>query len=100
MTRSGARAFACQPILSRILRQAVAAGLCYTCWFSCAWSQSVSIDPVRPSAPILWRPYLAPDVPPARMANSPRLQDLIRAGTLYLTVQDAIALVLDRKSVV
>jgi hypothetical protein len=58
-------------------------------------SQSVSIDPVRPSAPILWRPYLAPDVPPVRLANSPRLQDLIRAGTLYLTVQDAIALVLE-----
>ena len=85
--------------MTRALRQAVAAGLCYTCWFSCApsqlMSQSVSIDPVRPSAPILWRPYLAPDVPPVRLANSPRLQDLIRAGTLYLTVQDAIALVLE-----
>ncbi len=80
---------------SRTLRQAVAAGLCYTCWFSCAWSQSLAIDPVRPSAPIFWRPYLAADVPPARLSNSPRLQDLIRAGTLYLTVQDAIALVLE-----
>ena len=84
---------------SRILRQAVAASLCYTCWFSCAsaqlMSQSLTIDPVRPSAPIFWRPYLAADVPPARLSNSPRLQDLIRAGTLYLTVQDAIALVLE-----
>ena len=32
--------------------------------------------------------------PPA-VGNSPRLKDLIRAGTLYLTVQDAIALVLE-----
>jgi outer membrane protein TolC len=50
---------------------------------------------VRPSAPVLWRPYLAPDVPPVRLSNSSRLHDLIRAGTLYLTVQDAIALVLE-----
>ena len=29
------------------------------------------------------------------MANSPRLRELVRAGTLYLTVQDAIALALE-----
>lgn len=80
---------------SGALRQAVAVGLCYTCFLSCTWGQSIPIDPVRPSAPIFWRPYLAADVPPARLSNSPRLQDLIRAGTLYLTVQDAIALVLE-----
>ena len=57
--------------------------------------QSVSIEPVRPKAPILWRPYLAADVPPVRLANSPRIRDLIRAGNLYLTVQDALALVLE-----
>jgi outer membrane protein len=77
--------------LSRALRQIVAVGLSYTC----VWGQSISIDPVKPSGPILWRPYLTPDVPPARTGNSARLKDLIRAGTLYLTVQDAIALVLE-----
>lgn len=82
-------------MMPRLLRQVLAAVLCYTCWLSCAFSQSVSIDPVRPQAPILWRPYLAPAVPPARMANSSRLKDLIRGGSLYLTVQDAIALVLE-----
>jgi outer membrane protein TolC len=41
------------------------------------------------------RPYLAPEVPPVRLANSPRLAELVRAGTLYLTVQDAIALALE-----
>ena len=85
--------------MTRALRQGLAIGLCYTCWFSCAWGQSIpqsgSIDPVRPSAPTLLRPYLAPDVPPVRLSNSARLHDLIRAGTLYLTVQDAIALVLE-----
>jgi outer membrane protein TolC len=30
-----------------------------------------------------------------RLANSPRLSELVRAGTLYLTVQDAIALALE-----
>ncbi len=80
---------------SHVARQIVALGLCYTCWFSCAWGQSLSIQPVKPAAPVLWRPYLAPDVPPIRLINSTRLQDLIRAGSLYLTVQDAIALVLE-----
>jgi outer membrane protein len=86
-------------MILRTLRQALATLLCYTCWLSCASSQStaqsLSIDPERPSAPVFWRPYLAADVPPARLSNSPRLQDLIRAGTLYLTVQDTIALVLE-----
>ena len=67
----------------------------YTFWFSCAWGQSLSIEPVKPDAPILWRPYLAPAVPPIRLTNSQRLQSLIRGGNLYLTVQDAIALVLE-----
>jgi outer membrane protein len=54
-----------------------------------------SIEPVRPQKPVVVRPYLAPTVPPARMNNSQRLSDLIRAGVLYLTAQDAIALALE-----
>jgi outer membrane protein len=54
-----------------------------------------NIDPVRPSAFVAVRPYLAPQVPPIRLANSGRLGDLVRAGMLYLTVQDAIALALE-----
>ena len=41
------------------------------------------------------RPYFAPQVPPIRLNNSARLSDLIRAGNLYLTAQDAIALALE-----
>lgn len=77
------------------MRRIVAVGLSYICWFSCVWGQEASIEPVKSQAPILWRPYLAADVPPVRLANSARLQSLIRAGNLYLTVQDAIALVLE-----
>ncbi|HYL74377.1 MAG TPA: TolC family protein [Bryobacteraceae bacterium] len=78
----------------RRFRQILAVGLC--CSMSpIGWAQSVSIEPVRPVAPILWRPYLPATVPPVRLTNSSRLHDLIRAGTLYLTVQDAIALALE-----
>jgi len=45
--------------------------------------------------PEILRPYLAPVVPPVRMANTVRLHDLIRAGQLYLTVKDALALAVE-----
>jgi outer membrane protein len=60
-----------------------------------AGAQQTSIEPVRPSAPILWRPYLSTSVPPAPLGNSDRLTILIRAGKLYLTAHDAIALALE-----
>ena len=53
------------------------------------------IGPQPPRAPVFLRPYQAQTVPPARLANSPRLGGLIRAGHLYLTVQDAVALALE-----
>ncbi|HTA45938.1 MAG TPA: TolC family protein [Bryobacteraceae bacterium] len=60
-----------------------------------AFAQQTGIEPVRPSGPVLLRPYHATTVPPARLANSGRLQLLIRAGKLYLTAQDAIALAIE-----
>src|SRR5689334_25153979 len=77
------------------LRKCVAVGWCIFWPVSLASAQHASIEPVRPAAPVLWRPYLAPDVPPVRVANSTRLRDLVRAGKLYLTAQDAIALALE-----
>ena len=76
-------------------RKSIAAALCCAWLVSLAPAQQLSIEPVRPAAPVLWRPYLAPDVPPIRMSNSERIRSLIRAGKLYLTVQDAIALALE-----
>src|ERR1700722_7017111 len=58
-------------------------------------AQEPSIDPVRPSAFVAVRPYLPAYIPPVRLANSGRLGNLVRAGMLYLTVQDAIALALE-----
>lgn len=60
-----------------------------------AVAQQVAIAPVRPQAPVFWRPYLPAEVPPVRLSNSNRLDGLIRAGKLYLTAQDAVALVLE-----
>jgi len=79
----------------RVSRQAMAVGLSWLCSFSLLPAQQASIDPVRPSGPLLWRSYLPVEVPPVRMTNSARLRDLIRAGKLYLTAQDAIALALE-----
>ena len=76
-------------------RRFLAVGLSWLCPFSFISAQQVDIAPVRPTAPILWRPYEAANVPPIRLANSPRLRELIRGGKLYLTAQDAIALALE-----
>ncbi len=77
------------------MRRRVAIALCWCCSVQFAPAQQASIQPVRPSAPIVARPYLPAEVPPVRLGNSGRLSQLIRAGTLYLTLQDAIALALE-----
>jgi outer membrane protein TolC len=60
------------------------------------WAQQpAAIAPQGPFHNIVIRPYSAPAIPPARLGNSMRLRDLIRAGKLYLTAQDAIALALE-----
>lgn len=76
------------------LRKSVAAGLCLTC-AGFTWAQDVSIAPQRAQRNVFVRPYLAPTIPPARMGNSARLRSLVRAGKIYLTVQDAIALAIE-----
>lgn len=57
--------------------------------------RNTAISPVRPQRNIIVRPYLPVDVPPVRTGNAPRLSALVRAGSLYLTVQDAIAIALE-----
>jgi outer membrane protein len=76
-------------------RKAIALALCCVTTPMGAWAQDQSIEPEKSRASVLVRPYLAAYVPPVRLANSRRLQDLVRAGKLYLTVQDAIALAVE-----
>jgi outer membrane protein len=54
-----------------------------------------SIEPVRPSGSILWRPYLPTTAAPVPLGNSDRVKILIQAGKLYLTAHDAVALSLE-----
>ncbi len=80
------------------VRRSVALALCLTCPLSLTLAQQpgiASLAPEKASVPAIVRPYFLVNVPPPRLANSPRLAQLVRAGTLYLTVQDAIALALE-----
>lgn len=54
-----------------------------------------AIQPIPADRRTFLRPYYPVEAPPIRVDNSPRLQDLVRAGALYLTAQDAIALALE-----
>jgi outer membrane protein TolC len=49
----------------------------------------------KPHGPLVVRSYLPANVPPIALGNSDHLPSLIRAGHLYLTVQDAIALAIE-----
>jgi outer membrane protein len=69
--------------------------LCCLCSAALLSAQEPTVEPVRPSAFIAVRPYIPPDIPPVRLENSGRFGKLVRAGMLYLTVQDAVALALE-----
>ena len=68
---------------------------------ACAWAQTPEITIETPPAPRVVGPLLRPFhlerrvVSPATLTDSPRLESLIRAGNLYLSVQDVIALALE-----
>jgi outer membrane protein len=51
----------------------------------------------RPTGGLGWltRPYRARRVPEIRLSNSPRMNELIRGGNLYLTAQDVVALAIE-----
>jgi outer membrane protein len=45
--------------------------------------------------PDVWGPYLSPNVPPFRIMNSPRLDELIQNGVMKLSLDNAIALAIE-----
>lgn len=60
------------------------------------FSQSaVRVEPPSGGMGWLTRPYRQSHIPPANLNNSSRLASLIRAGHLYLTAKDVIALALE-----
>lgn len=76
-------------------RGLLALSLCYTCAVLPVLSQEAQIAPVKPHASLIRRPYLPVTVPSARLGNSSRMADLMRAGKLYLTAQDAVRIALE-----
>ena len=56
---------------------------------------AVRIDPATGGLGWLTHPYQARYVPPINLTNSSRFDSLIRAGNLYLSAQDVIALALE-----
>ena len=55
----------------------------------------IRIDPAKGGWGWVTHPYQTRDVPPINLANSSRLESLVRAGNLYLSAQDVVALALE-----
>lgn len=81
--------------MTAALQRAMAIAVSLMCAVPVASAQQQAIAPEKPGGTVLLRPYKAVTVPPIRLSNSPRMQDLVRAGKLYLSAQDAIALALE-----
>ena len=65
--------------------------------FASRVSAQSEINVQAPTGGLGWltHPYRAVQVPAIRLTNSPRFNDLIRAGNLYLTAQDVVALAIE-----
>ena len=57
--------------------------------------EEIKVQPAQGGLGWLTRPYQARIVPSVRLANSSRLDALTRAGILYLTAQDTVALAIE-----
>lgn len=69
-----------------------------------AQEMNTTLVPGKPQVPLapgtgflnaFTRDFRQPDIAPVNLANSPRLESLIRAGNLYLSLEDAIAVALE-----
>jgi outer membrane protein TolC len=61
-----------------------------------AFAQSeITVEPATGPLGWLLNPYRPRSVPPIRLTNSPRLDSLIRAGNLYLSAPDVVALAIE-----
>src|SRR5271157_397119 len=83
------------PIMRRI--QGLLSLLCASLMLASpgAAQNAIRIDPPNGALGWLTHPYQARDVPPINLQNSPRLEQLIRAGNLYLTAPDVVALTVE-----
>lgn len=49
----------------------------------------------QPAFPEFWKSYQSRDVPEPNLANTPRIDTLMRDGKIYLSIEDAVALTLE-----
>ena len=71
-------------------------GLCAALALQTASAQTAArIDPATGGLGWFTRPYQARNIPPINLANTSRLDSLIRAGNLYVSAQDVVALALE-----
>jgi outer membrane protein len=107
-------------VLASALRRATALFVAVTLILPAAWSQDTQSAPTAPSAqtqkavpssaqpfdlnqysrprgqfPNFIAPYTSRDVAPPKLANTPRIDQLMRDGKLYLSMADAVALALE-----
>ena len=69
--------------------------ICLAAAIPVAAEDEMRIDPAQGRLGWLTHPYRQRTVPPINLNNSPRLDSLIRAGNLYLTAQDVVALAIE-----
>src|SRR5579862_8095846 len=55
----------------------------------------IAVEPATGRLGWLLNPYRPRTVPPIRISNTPRLDSLIRAGNLYLSAPDVVALAIE-----
>jgi outer membrane protein len=80
----------------RLLPKPIRVSIIFLVICACAAAQSeISIQPATGGWGFLTRPYQAPSIPGIRLDNSTRLASLIRAGNLYLSAQDVVALAIE-----
>jgi outer membrane protein len=79
--------------LRPMLQAKARATLVWLCAGAMLYAQPPTVN--RPTSPVWWRPYMPTTISPSRMTNTQRIHSLMRAGRLYLTLQDAIALAIE-----
>ena len=76
--------------------------LWFVCWFAVSLvagpaenESAIRIEPAQGFLNWLTHPYRVRNVPAVNLTNSMRLENLIRAGNLYLSAQDVVALAIE-----
>jgi outer membrane protein len=97
MTLCDSAAGACGPSMKRFVHFLGVLGLAVFALGSAPAraEENVRIEEAHGKLGWVTRPYQSRYVPPVNLANSSRLDSMIRAGNLYLTAQDVVALALE-----